>query len=309
MTAHSSRPSLTLATAIADISAALGRSDSQLHRLDDLDRRREAETLVLTALGLARSMLYQHPDHELSGAEQALLADWTRQRRAGMPLAYLSGHREFWSLSLEVTPDVLIPRPETELLVERALQHGQNLSHTLRRPVRVLELGTGSGAIILALRKEQALWDLTAVDLSSAALEIAQRNSQKLALKDIQFLHGSWFEPVGQQLFDLIISNPPYVAADDPCLQQDSLRYEPTLALTPGADAMHDLRTLITRVPAHLSPGGWLLLEHGHTQASEVRAELLTRGYTEVQSHRDLAGQWRASEGRIPSSREDAIPC
>ena len=300
MTAHSSSPGLTLAIAIAEISTALGRVDSQLHRLDSLELRREAETLALTALGLARSTLYQHPDRELSVAEQALLADWTRQRQAGMPLAYLSGHREFWSLSLQVTQDVLIPRPETELLVERALQCGRSLCQTLTRPLRVLELGTGSGAIILALRKEQALWDLTAVDLSSAALVVAQRNSQKLALKDIEFLHGSWFQPVGQRLFDLIISNPPYVAADDPCLQLDSLRYEPSLALTPGADAMHDLRHLITHAAGHLSPGGWLLLEHGHTQASEVRAELLTRGYTEVQSHRDLAGQWRASEGRIP---------
>ena len=121
MTAHSSSPGLTLAIAIAEISTALGRVDSQLHRLDSLELRREAETLALTALGLARSTLYQHPDRELSVAEQALLADWTRQRQAGMPLAYLSGHREFWSLSLQVTQDVLIPRPETELLVERAL--------------------------------------------------------------------------------------------------------------------------------------------------------------------------------------------
>lgn len=301
MTAHSSRLGLTLATAIDDISTALGRADSQLQRLDSLDRRREAETLALTALGLTRSTLYQHPDRELSVAEQALLADWTRQRQDGMPLAYLSGHREFWSLSLQVTQDVLIPRPETELLVERALQCGEILCQTLTRPLRVLELGTGSGAIILALRKEHALWNLTAVDLSSAALAVAQRNAQTLALNNIEFLHGSWFEPVGQRLFDLIISNPPYVAADDPCLQRDSLKYEPSLALTPGADAMHDLRHLITRARGHLSPGGWLLLEHGHTQANDVCAELRTSGYTEVQSHRDLAGQWRASEGRIPS--------
>lgn len=265
----------------------------------DAERRREAESLLLTALGLPRSMLYRDPDHPLQSTESARVSAWLEQRQQGVPLAYLAGHREFWSLDLEVTPDVLIPRPETELLVELALQRGAARAAQLDRPLRLLELGTGSGAIALALRHERPDWAIVATDVSAAALAVAQKNAHRLGLPNIDFLTGDWFCPVEHLVFDMILSNPPYVAADDPCLAGDSLRYEPSLALTPGPDAFEDLRHLVRGASTHLHPGGWLLLEHGHTQAQAVQAELLASGYTDVRSHADLAGQGRISEGRL----------
>jgi len=215
------------------------------------------------------------------------------ERRArGEPLAYLTGIREFWSLPLRVSRAVLVPRPETELLVERAL--------ALRAAPegRVVDLGTGSGAIALALAHERPCWQVTATDISAAALAVARANAAQLALTGIDFRHGSWFAPLAGARFDLIVSNPPYVAADDPALADAVLAHEPRLALTPGADALRCLRQIARDAPQHLEPGGWLLLEHGAAQAAAVRHELVLAGCRYVRSHRDLAGHERITEGR-----------
>ena len=215
------------------------------------------------------------------------------ERRArGEPLAYLTGTREFWSLPLRVSGAVLVPRPETELLVERAL--------ALRAAPegRVVDLGTGSGAIALALAHERPRWQVTATDASLAALAVARANAARLGLGGIDFRAGSWLAPLAGARFDLIVSNPPYVAADDPALADPALAHEPRLALTPGADALGFLRQIARDAPQHLAPGGWLLLEHGAAQAAAVRHELVLAGCRYVRSHRDLAGHERITEGR-----------
>jgi len=215
------------------------------------------------------------------------------ERRArGEPLAYLTGTREFWSLPLRVSGAVLVPRPETELLVERAL--------ALRAAPegRVVDLGTGSGAIALALAHERPRWQVTATDVSLEALAVARANAARLGLTGIDFRAGSWFAPLAGARFDLIVSNPPYVGADDPALGDPALAHEPRLALTPGADAMRFLRGIARDAPQHLEPGGWLLLEHGAAQATAVRHELVLAGCRYVRSHRDLAGLERITEGQ-----------
>ena len=215
------------------------------------------------------------------------------ERRArGEPLAYLTGTREFWSLPLRVSGAVLVPRPETELLVERAL--------ALRAAPegRVVDLGTGSGAIALALAHERPRWQVTATDVSLAALAVARANAARLGLTGIDFRAGSWFAPLAGARFDLIVSNPPYVATDDPALADPALAHEPRLALTPGVDALGSLRQIARDAPQHLEPGGWLLLEHGASQAAAVRHELVLAGCRYVRSHRDLAGHERITEGR-----------
>jgi release factor glutamine methyltransferase len=215
------------------------------------------------------------------------------ERRArGEPLAYLTGTREFWSLPLRVSTAVLVPRPETELLVERALA---------LRPAsegRVVDLGTGSGAIALALAHERPHWRVTATDISEQALAVARANAAQLRLTRIDFRQGSWFAPLAAARFDLIVSNPPYVAADDPALEHPALAHEPRLALTPGQDALRCLREIAREAPRHLEPGGWLLLEHGAAQAAAVRHELVLAGCRYVRSHPDLAGHERITEGQ-----------
>ena len=185
-----------------------------------------------------------------------------------------------------------MPRPETELLVERAL--------ALRAAStgRVVDLGTGSGAIALALARERPHWQVTATDMSLAALTVARANAAELELTTIDFRHGSWFEPLGGERFDLVVSNPPYVAADDPALADPALAHEPRLALTPGVDGLRCLREIARDAPQHLEAGGWLLLEHGAAQAAAVRHELVLAGCRYVRSHRDLAGHERITEGQ-----------
>jgi release factor glutamine methyltransferase len=276
------------------------------------DPRREAQALLCAVTGVARTALFARADdpvdpQTLRRVEQAL-----DRRRAGEPLAYIAGRRGFWTLELEVTPDVLVPRPETELLVERALQHG-DAAATDARPCRVVDLGTGSGAIALAIASERPAWQVTGIDVSAAALAVARRNAQRLGLARLRLLEGSWFVPVGAERFDLVISNPPYVAAGDPAMNDPGLRHEPRLALTPGADGLAALREITAQAPRHLAAGGWLLLEHGAGQAAAVRTLLETQGYGHVGSHRDLAGHERVTEGRWPgipsagSTHEDTV--
>lgn len=251
----------------------------------------DAEVLLAHVLSVTRAYLRSHPEasaSERAGEYRALLD----RRARGEPLAYLTGMREFWSLPLAVTPAVLVPRPETELLVERALAlrsepHG-----------RVADLGTGCGAVALALASERPRWQVTATDVSAQALEVARANAARLGLVAIDFRLGSWFTPLVAERFDLILSNPPYIAAGDPALSDPALAHEPRLALTPGADALACLRAIARDAPQHLAQGGWLLLEHGAGQSGPVRHELVLAGFRYVRSHRDPAGHERVTEGQ-----------
>jgi release factor glutamine methyltransferase len=255
------------------------------------DARREAEWLLLAASGRTRAALLANPTVPVAAADADRFRSWLERRRRGEPLAYLTGTRGFWSLELEVSPDVLVPRPETEMLVERALQLGA-------ANCRVVDLGTGSGAIALALAHERPDWQITGVDLSPAALDVARRNATRLNLARIRWLQGDWLAPLHIERFDLILSNPPYIAADDPAMQDPALRHEPRGALTPGGDGLDALRSLARQSPAHLSPGGWLLLEHGAAQGAAVRALLVAQGFAHVRSRSDLAGHERSTEAQ-----------
>jgi release factor glutamine methyltransferase len=252
----------------------------------------DAEVLLAHALGTTRARLQSHTDDACGESERGAFAHLIERRAAGEPVAYLVGCKEFWSLRLTVNDAVLVPRPETELLVERALALGSATA------LRALDLGTGAGAIALALARERPGWQIAASDVSAAALAVARANAVALGLSQVEFLCGPWFEPLAGRRFELILSNPPYVAADDPALVATSLRFEPLSALSPGVDAFAALRLIIRAAPAQLARGGWLLLEHGTTQADEVARELVVRGFRHVRSQRDLAGHERMTEAQ-----------
>jgi release factor glutamine methyltransferase len=253
---------------------------------DLLDNR----LLVAHALRMSRSQLITQSDHALDAEEAQRVAAAFERRRAGEPIAYILGSREFYGLSLLVTPAVLIPRADTELLVDLALE---------RAPpgALVADLGTGSGAIAVALARSRSDLRVTATDVSDAALEVARQNA---ALHRVQptFLQGDWFAPLGDRRFDLIVSNPPYIVAGDVHLAQGDLPFEPIDALTDHADGLAALRILATGAGRHLRPQGWLLMEHGYDQALAVRALLQTSGFTSVQSWTDLSGIERVSGGQ-----------
>jgi release factor glutamine methyltransferase len=253
----------------------------------------DAQLLLAFALARPRAHLRAHPEARLDAESIARYESLLARRAQGEPLAYLTGEREFWSLTLSVTPDVLIPRPETELAVERCLALGPDA------PCIVADLGTGSGAIALALAAERPEWQLYASDRSQAALKVARANAERHRLSNIKFLQGEWFESLGARQFDLIVSNPPYVAAGDACLVQ--LRYEPAIALSPGATGMEALEHLILQAPAHLLQGGWLVLEHGASQGPAVAQALVSAGYARVRCYADLAGHDRVTEAQWPS--------
>lgn len=284
----------------AELEKSLGPRPEAPAGTAPFDARREAEALVLSCLGLPRSTLYADPDRLLSQDEQARIARWLERRSRGEPLAYLTGEREFWSLTFEVSPAVLVPRPETELLVERALRAGDALEAQGVALPCVLDLGTGSGAIAIAIAHERPGWRVSAVERSRDALAVARRNAKRHAVPQIEWLQGSWFTPVTGRRFHLIVSNPPYVADDDPLLGGDSLRHEPREALTPGPEALADLAYLIDHAPTFLEPGATLLLEHGAAQGADLRRKLVARGFAHVVSHPDLSGQERVTEGRWP---------
>jgi release factor glutamine methyltransferase len=261
--------------------------------------RRDAELLLAAAAARTRTQLLTGdpvaPD--AVARFEALVA----RRRDGEPVAYLLGRREFWSLELEVGPAVLVPRPETELLVERALA-------LVNAPqASIADLGTGSGAIAIALAHERPGWRVVATDVSDAALALARRNGERLVAGRVEWRSsgpgGEWYAPLAGQRFDALLSNPPYIAGDDPVLAADGLRFEPRGALTPEGDGYAALLTLINGAPGHLLPGGWLALEHGESQAERLRAALVARGFTHVTSHRDLAGRERITEGQISHAR------
>jgi release factor glutamine methyltransferase len=255
---------------------------------------REAELLLQHALGCSRSWLYAHGGDSIDADGAAHYRTLVARRAAGEPLAYIIGQREFWSLDLEITPDVLIPRPETELLVELALQRIPSGA-----AARVADLGTGSGAIALAIARERPQATVLATDASAAALALAQRNAARLALRNATFAFGDWFGALGNHRFDVIVSNPPYIAADDPHLGQGDLRHEPRTALASGADGLDAIRMITAGASAHLSPGGWLLLEHGYDQGRAVRDLLAHSGFVEVFTALDLEQRERVSGGKV----------
>jgi release factor glutamine methyltransferase len=267
----------------------------------------EAQRLLAAMLGRTRGWLLAHDQHALAADERSRYGEWIARRARGEPFAYITGEREFWSLPLRVTADVLVPRPETELLVERALAlfpQPTGSAPTGGAPagnepaLRVADLGTGSGAIALALAHERPDWQVTATDRSGAALEVARSNAQRLGLGRVRFLQGEWLAPLAGERLDLLVSNPPYIAADDPALADPALRHEPIGALCSGPDGLEALRAIIAAAPGHLRPGGWLLLEHGASQQEPVRALFASQGWTRVRCHADLAGKPRVSEAR-----------
>jgi len=254
--------------------------------------RLEAELLLAHALGVSRARLYAWPEHEPEPMQREAFDRLIAARERGEPIAYLTGRREFWSLDLAVTPDVLIPRHETELLVELALDRIAR-----DRDVRVADLGTGSGAIALALARERPLARVTATDASAAALDVARRNAARLGIGNVAFAVGDWYAALGDARFDLIISNPPYIAAGDAHLAQGDLRFEPAAALASGADGLDAIRRIVADAPEHLADGGALLLEHGFDQSLRVRALLDAAGFQNVTSVSDNGGHERVTLG------------
>ncbi|MGN6111507.1 MAG: peptide chain release factor N(5)-glutamine methyltransferase [Luteimonas sp.] len=256
-------------------------------RVDPVD----AALLVAHALGRPRTWLYAHGDDAVDDATREACERLVARREAGEPVAYITGRRGFWRFDLRVTPDTLVPRPETELLVELALERLPE-----GKPLRIADLGTGSGAIALALALERPAARVVAVDASAAALEVARGNARALGIGNVEFREGDWLRPLAGETFDLVASNPPYIALGDPHL--DDLRHEPALALTSGADGLDAIRAIVRDAPACLAAGGWLLLEHGLDQGPAVRALLASTGYADVATARDLEQRDRVTLGR-----------
>ncbi|UPG85024.1 peptide chain release factor N(5)-glutamine methyltransferase [Luteibacter aegosomatis] len=257
---------------------------------DVLGDRLEAEALLAHALGVNRAWFFAHGDDVPASDAQARFDALVKRRAAGEPVAYIVERRDFWSLSLEVTPATLIPRPETERLVELALER-------LPRGGRVLDLGTGSGAIALAVAKERPDASVHAVDASEPALEVARRNARRLGL-DVVFHHGDWFAPVAGERFDMVVSNPPYIEEGDMHLSRGDLRFEPLSALASGADGLDDIRRIVGDALPHLSPGGWLLFEHGWNQGEAVRRLFDVTRWSDVFTATDLEERDRVSGAR-----------
>ena len=263
--------------------------------------RLDAQLLLARLLGQPRAWLIAHDDHELDTAQAQNFMAQLAERARGVPLAYLLGEREFHGLMLHVTPDVLVPRPDTEVLVDWALELLAIDDRTAGAdspgaPANVADLGTGSGAIALALKHARPAIQVCAVERSPAALAVARANGQRLGLA-VEWLQGDWFTPLAGRRFDLIVSNPPYIDGADTHLQ--ALHAEPLQALTPGPDGLAALRVLAQGAHHHLQPGGWMLLEHGHDQGAAVRSLLQAAGLEEVQTRRDLGGQERCTAGHL----------
>lgn len=258
----------------------------------------EAELMLARACALTRTQLRTYPDKGVTEQQLQRLKDWLAQRQQGVPLAYIFGDSEFYGLTLQVNQHTLIPRQDTELLVDTALA-------LMDRDTRyqLLDLGTGSGAIAIAIAHHRPKAQVTAVDQSVAALSLAQDNACALRLPHIRFIHSNWFSQLDGKQFDIIVSNPPYLAEGDPHLQETSLPYEPITALTSGTDGLDDIRTLINKAPTYLYPNGWLLIEHGYNQASEVHHLFQQAGFINISTKQDYGhndrltmAQWSAIE-------------
>jgi release factor glutamine methyltransferase len=253
----------------------------------------DANAILAHVTGRDRAWLIGHSGESLPQQQIELFFSLARRRREGEPVAYLTGRREFHGLDLAITPDVLIPRPETETLVDAALAH-----IPADATLHVLDLGTGSGAIALAIAHARPQAVVLGIDESDAALDVARDNAARLAIANARFARSSWYDALGDARFDVIVANPPYIAAGDPHLGEGDLRHEPRRALTPGGDGLVSLRIIIAGAQAHLARGGLLAVEHGFDQAEAVRALFVDAGATEISRHRDLAGHWRVAEGR-----------
>ena len=259
----------------------------------------DANALLAHVLGKDRAWLVAHATERLPQKEIAEFFASAKKRRDGHPIAYLTGTREFYSLTLQVTPDVLIPRPETETLVEAALAHVANDAAT-----RVLDLGTGAGAIALAIARERPRAEVMAIDVSDAALAVATANAQRLGIGNVRFAQSNWYAGLDETRFHVIVANPPYIAADDPHLREGDLRFEPRAALTPGGDGLDALRAIIAGAPDHLADSAALLVEHGYDQADAVHALFAQHGFVDIEARRDLAGHWRIVIGRSASASD-----
>ncbi|ERS89066.1 MULTISPECIES: peptide chain release factor N(5)-glutamine methyltransferase [unclassified Halomonas] len=283
---------MTLDALLVEAATRLVAAGSPSARLD-------AEVLLCHVLGVERTWLYTWGDRPAEAAAARRFRELVARREAGEPVAYLTGEREFWGLALATDPSTLIPRPDTETLVEAALA----LAPATRG--RLLDLGSGSGAIALAFASERPGWRVLGLELQPEAVALARHNAARHALTNAEFRESDWFSALAAgataERFDLIVSNPPYIAADDPHLAEGDVRFEPRSALVAGDAGLADLRHLVARAREHLRPAGWLLLEHGFRQAAAVRQALLAAGYAEVASRRDLGGHERISLGRQPA--------
>lgn len=253
--------------------------------------RLDAELLLTFTLDLTRTQLLINENLPLSEEQQKIILKNLARRKKGEPIAYILGHQEFWSLDFKVTTDTLIPRPETELLVELALQ-----KFSAEDPISVADLGTGCGAIALAIAYERPSWKVIATDFSASALDVARKNAEDLAVKNISFRQGDWYEAFNKERFDLIVSNPPYVAESDPHL--GNLRFEPQSALQAGPDGLRDLTILIAGAGNYLESKGWLMVEHGYDQGQCVRDIFLTNNFLDIMTVKDFAQLERVTFGR-----------
>ncbi len=266
-----------------------------LARGSDATPALDAEVLLAWSLAVSRTRLRSHPEETPGTNAAARFLALIERRAAGEPVAYIIGRKNFWSLELSVTPAVLVPRPETELLVERALALHPGAD------ADAADLGTGSGAIAFALASARPRWRIVATDNSGEALAVARANAAALGLTRVEMVQGDWLACLGGRAFHLLVSNPPYIAAADPALRQPELMREPRVALIAAEEGLAALRAIIRDAPGHLARGGWLLLEHGATQAAAVAGALVGRGFAQVRSHRDLAGRERMTEGQWPT--------
>lgn len=275
-------------------SGALSRAAQMLATsiLDNTDRL-DAELLLAKVLNVSRSHLHAYPEQVLTISEITEFFQLIERRKQGEPIAYICGFKEFWSLKLEVTPDTLIPRPETELLVELAL--AKRVPHD---GGCIADLGTGSGAVALAVASERPLWTVYATDNAPRTLAVAERNAKRLELNNVHFCLGHWCSALPRAMFDIIVSNPPYICLHDGHLQSGDLRYEPRAALVAGEDGLQDIRYIAQTSHAYLRTGGWLMLEHGCDQGDAALEILKAAGYGELSCHTDLAGHRRVVVGR-----------
>lgn len=280
-----------------DIASVMSQDRLQLELawgLNSQEARIDVQMLLQRALGVSRAYLLAHPEQLLDATQRSTYDAMLQRRLLGEPIAHILGEREFFGLTLKVTPDTLIPRPDTELLVELALRR-----MPMEKGIRVLDLGTGSGAIALSIAHARPNVEVVAVDASAPALAVARENAQRLDVANVRYVQSDWFAALHGQSFDLIVSNPPYIAAGDVHLNQGDVRFEPLSALVSGADGLDDIQLIVGQAGGFLENRGWLLLEHGYDQGAAVRDLLQQSGLSEVFSAKDIAGIERVSGGMI----------
>lgn len=286
-----------MTTEVRLIQSVLREAQQLLAQTLGLDKpvaRLEARMLLQHLLGVEHAWLLAHETNTLDYPKLNQFQQQLQRRLDGEPIAHILGYREFYGLNLKVTPDTLIPRPDTEILVEAAV-------HSIPKslPYQVLDLGTGTGAIALAIASQRPHATVTAVDNSISALDVAQQNARQLGINNVNFMQSDWFSKLEEQKFDIIISNPPYIAVSDPHLQQGDLRFEPSIALASGTDGLDDIRKIVNQAQMHLTKHGSLHLEHGYDQAAQVFALMNNGGFTTIEQHKDLAGIIRVTSGYL----------